>query len=71
MDGRGGPTCSLPSSLRANLTFPMLPAPIVFTSSHLPDWVGMVVRDRLCFAAGADCLESAAPWAPAPVPALL
>lgn len=31
----------------------------------------MVVRDRLCFVGGADCLESVAPWAPAPVPALL
>lgn len=42
------PTCSLPSSLRASFTLPMLPAPIVFPKIHLPDWVGMVVRDLVC-----------------------
>lgn len=38
-------TCSLLSSFLANLTLPMLPAPMVFPRIHFPDWVGMVVRD--------------------------
>lgn len=38
-------TCSVPSSLRASLTLPMLPAPIVLPKIHLPVGVGMVVRD--------------------------
>lgn len=37
--------CSLPSSFLASLTLPMLPAPMVFPRIHLPDCVGMVVRD--------------------------
>lgn len=56
-----GPTCSLPSSLRASFTLPMLPAPIVLPKIHLPDWVGMVVRDLVCLAAGGGA--SAWPWA--------
>lgn len=43
-------TCSVPSSLRASLTLPILPAPIVLPRIHLPDWVGMEVRVVLCFA---------------------
>lgn len=43
-------TCSLPSSLRANFTLPMLPAPMVLPKIHLPDCVGMVVRDLDCLA---------------------
>src|SRR5690348_3322473 len=37
-------TCSGPSSLRANLTLPILPAPMVLPRIHLPEDVGMVVR---------------------------
>jgi len=59
-------TCSLLSSFFASLTFPMLPAPMVFPSIHFPDCVGIVVRDRPCFwapaAAEAAALASATPW---------
>ena len=54
-------TCSLPSSLRASFTLPMLPAPMVLPKIHFPDCVGMVVRDLDCLALEA-CVASAAPW---------
>jgi hypothetical protein len=43
-------TCSVPSSFLANLTLPILPAPMVLPRIHLPDWVGMEVREDLCLA---------------------
>lgn len=45
-------TCSPPSALRANLTLPMLPAPIVLPRTQLPVCAGIVVLDLLedlCF----------------------
>lgn len=74
-------TCSVPSSFRASFTFPMLPAPIVLPSIHLPDWVGIVVRDLLVcfvfaarpsFAAAAGCEAGTGPplWATVVVPTM-
>jgi hypothetical protein len=68
-------TCSLPSSFRASLTLPMLPAPMVLPSIHFPDWVGMTVRDLACLevegrggaSAWPCCWDWAAFWEPAPL----
>lgn len=71
-------TCSPVSSLRANFTLPMLPAPTVLPRIHFPDGVGIVVRDLLCLEAEAEAEEapvglrgSVAPWATGAGPALL
>ena len=67
-------TCSMASSLRASLTLPMLPAPMVLPSIHFPDCVGIVVRGRACLDADADVegatLPSATPWCAGVGPAL-
>lgn len=48
-------TCSPPSTLRANFTLPMLPAPIVFPRTQFPVAAGIVVLD---FPVLPDCLDS-------------
>jgi len=66
-------TCSPVSFLSASLTLPILPAPMVLPRTHIPDCVGIVVRDRDCLDADADgpLLASATPpWGTGPGPAL-
>src|SRR3569833_769022 len=70
LSNRGCLTCSLLSSFRASLTLPMLPAPMVLPRIHLPDWVGIVVRDLDCLEAEA-LASAAAPCGTGAGPALL
>lgn len=60
-----GHTCSLPSSLRASFTLPILPAPMVLPRIHLPDWVGMTLRLLDCFEE--ECAWSGTGWEAGPL----